>query len=581
MAPEEPAHVAGSDSEDEGIRNTIGNVPLEWYDEYDHIGYTVDGKRFMRPPQRDELDELVQRFEQGNHRVVYDSLHGEYVELTDEDMHLIRSIQAGRYPHASFDPFPDAPDTGPFPDSALPMFNRPEPKSRFVPSKHDRRRVVKLVRAMRSENYQKSIEGQRARREAMRPDYNYAIWDETLEDLTREQRRMQRRLLPPKQLPPGNAESYNPPPEYLFTTEEEEAWHAADPSDRDLDFIPRKFDSMRKIPAYHALVQERFSRCLDLYLCPRTQRTRINIAPESLLPQLPDLSQLEPYPKRLGLSFTSATGKRVRSLSVHAGGQWLASGGDDGILRAWEVGTGRCALECDMGTDVPIHHVAFAPLEHHFVVAVSCGSALLILSLPELGRSGSRVEHQDDVGIEKSPKALANTVVEWEHRSLPAPRLLRGRARPVGHTRHLCLAVPHSKAVHSIAWHHRGDYVATVVPDAGARAVLLHQISRRVTQQPFGRSKGRVESGVLALRLRGNLSVCDRRGLPSSTRSTFPSPQARALCGHPATCAGLRFGAADLDQKACLWRQVDFVDGYSPGWRQPHYRLVRQAGGVV
>lgn len=28
--------------------NTIGNVPLRWYDDYDHIGYDVSGKRIMK-----------------------------------------------------------------------------------------------------------------------------------------------------------------------------------------------------------------------------------------------------------------------------------------------------------------------------------------------------------------------------------------------------------------------------------------------------------------------------------------------------------------------------------------------------
>lgn len=46
---------------------------------------------------------------------------------------------------------------------------------------------------------------------------------------------------------PGHAASYNPPDEFLFTAEEEEAWRKADPSDRDLDFIPKKFDSLRKV----------------------------------------------------------------------------------------------------------------------------------------------------------------------------------------------------------------------------------------------------------------------------------------------------------------------------------------------
>jgi ribosome biogenesis protein ERB1 len=28
--------------------NTIGNVPLRWYEDYDHIGYDVDGKKIIK-----------------------------------------------------------------------------------------------------------------------------------------------------------------------------------------------------------------------------------------------------------------------------------------------------------------------------------------------------------------------------------------------------------------------------------------------------------------------------------------------------------------------------------------------------
>ena len=32
-------------SDEEDLRNTIGNVPLKWYDDYEHIGYDLDGKK--------------------------------------------------------------------------------------------------------------------------------------------------------------------------------------------------------------------------------------------------------------------------------------------------------------------------------------------------------------------------------------------------------------------------------------------------------------------------------------------------------------------------------------------------------
>lgn len=44
--------------------------------------------------------------------------------------------------------------------------------------------------------------------------------------------------------------------------------------------------------------------------------------------------------------------------------------------------------------------------------------------------------------------------------------------------------------VSSIKWHRKGDYFTTVSPKAGAAAVLIHQLSKASSQQPFGKSKG-------------------------------------------------------------------------------------------
>ncbi len=46
-------------SEDESMVNTIGNVPLEWYEEYEHIGYDINGQKIFRKKQRDALDNLL------------------------------------------------------------------------------------------------------------------------------------------------------------------------------------------------------------------------------------------------------------------------------------------------------------------------------------------------------------------------------------------------------------------------------------------------------------------------------------------------------------------------------------------
>lgn len=53
------------------------------------------------------------------------------------------------------------------------------------------------------------------------------------------------------------------------------AWEQQEPAERKLNFLPRKFPSLRAVPAYGRFIQERFERCLDLYLCPRQRKMRV------------------------------------------------------------------------------------------------------------------------------------------------------------------------------------------------------------------------------------------------------------------------------------------------------------------
>ena len=49
-------------------RNTIGNIPIEWYKEKGHIGYDLEGKKIMKEgEQSDELDELIMKMDDPNY----------------------------------------------------------------------------------------------------------------------------------------------------------------------------------------------------------------------------------------------------------------------------------------------------------------------------------------------------------------------------------------------------------------------------------------------------------------------------------------------------------------------------------
>lgn len=51
------------DSDAPAIQNTIGNIPLSFYDSYPHIGYDINGKRIARPAKGEALDALLDSIE--------------------------------------------------------------------------------------------------------------------------------------------------------------------------------------------------------------------------------------------------------------------------------------------------------------------------------------------------------------------------------------------------------------------------------------------------------------------------------------------------------------------------------------
>ena len=47
------------DSDAPATQNTIGNIPLSFYDSYPHIGYDINGKKIARPAKGEALDALL------------------------------------------------------------------------------------------------------------------------------------------------------------------------------------------------------------------------------------------------------------------------------------------------------------------------------------------------------------------------------------------------------------------------------------------------------------------------------------------------------------------------------------------
>ncbi|KAL3859579.1 hypothetical protein ACJMK2_009795 [Sinanodonta woodiana] len=467
-------------SDEEDIRNTVGNIPMEWYKNYTHIGYDIDGKKLVKPEKADELDEFLNKMDDPNYwRTVTNKLTGQSVILSKEDVELIQRLQEKKHPSAQNEMY--APWVEVFVNETMihPLSNRPEHKRSFMPSKWEKLKVGQMVYALKMGWMKptKTQEDKEADEEKEEENKFYMLWKEDEESEI--SKRIRQNIPAPKIPLPGHEESYNPPPEYLFTEEEKKKWEEQDEEERRLNFIPQKFNSLREVPAYPRFINERFNRCLDLYLCPRQSKMKMNVNPEDLIPKLPKPKDLQPFPTQQALVYRGHKGM-VRCLSADKSGQWLASGSDDGTVKIWEVVTGRCMKTFKI--DDVIKGLEWNPNPSLSLVALTVEHSVILIN-PGVGDKLLVSSTDDMISSFDTSETQTGKIspVEWS--------VYDGKKYDEGFR----IKITHEKEVTQVTWHVKGDYFATVVPKGDSRSVIIHQLSKRRSQNPFSKSKGLVQ----------------------------------------------------------------------------------------
>lgn len=467
-------------SDEEDLRNTIGNVPLHWYNEYPHLGYDWDAEKIIKPIQGDELDEFMKKMDDPNYwRTVRDPSTGQDVILTNEDLELINNIQKGRYPDGNFDPYQPFEDFFTYKTMIHPVTNRPEHKRSFIPSKVEKEKVSRLVHAMKMGWMKVDPPKKEAKK-------FFPLWDDENEnDISN---RMQRYIPAPKLKLPGHEESYNPPPEYLMTPDELKKWQNTDRELRKINFIPQKFSSLRLVPGYKHFTEERFARCLDLYLCPRQIKMKVNVDPEDLIPKLPKPRDLQPFPTVLAIIYEGHT-DMVRSISFEPSGQLFASGGNDKSVRIWEVLTGRCLKVIKF--DEIVRCIAWCPNATINLLAVASGNFVYIVN-PGLGSKTTILEtdialqavsDSIDLNEKTEEKVTSKTSAVWK------TTLLNDKSFHLGFR----ISIEHFSLVEQVTWQTKGDYLASVTTANTNQVVFVHRLTSRKSQAPFQKTNGLVQ----------------------------------------------------------------------------------------
>lgn len=450
---------SSDDSEDELNRNTIGNVPMHWYDDAEHVGYDAQGKRIAKLLKSSELESLLRASDDPDAwRTITDVKNQRSVVLTDADVSLIKKLKSGITPssNAAFGISAETAQVDFTTDHSVhPSVYRDPSKKHFLSARlglsadelRQVKRLLKLVRA-----------GKFVTRQPKKTT------DGGLEDLwsgegATRTTRGPRPVPAPKMELPSHAESYNPPEEYLMDEEERKKWEAGDWSTREKNFLPAKFSCMRHVPFYARALNERYERCLDLFTLPRRFKKKMNVDVDSLKNiQLPDLNDLKPFPTFLAAEFNAASAAESRSSAVsgHPSGEYVV------------VGSGQSVTVFDVLTTCPVWSVVFEvavsavawnPKESG-LLAVGCeDGSIQLVELPEVLGSVEGGAKEGSEGWQKNKK-MANTTV----------------------------AIPgNGSTVSRLVWHNKGRYLASVHRETTSlsESLFIHSLNNSKTMKPL------------------------------------------------------------------------------------------------
>ncbi|QRV91242.1 ribosome biogenesis protein ERB1 [Ceratobasidium sp. AG-Ba] len=478
--PIEPDYDSDSSTEDDP--NRIGNVPAHWYDDMPHIGYTIDGKKVLRPARGDELDKFLSTVENPmSWTSALDKSTMQDTQLTAEELDIIRRLQQGENPDGNYDPYEPTVEwfTGKGKEEIMPLSARPEPKRRFVPSKWEKQKVMKIVRAIRAGR----IIPRKPTTSESAPRF-YNLWATPAADHPAP-------LPAPKPALPTTAESYNPPEEYLPTEEEAKEFNETEKQDRERNFLPQKHNALRLVPAYPQFANERFDRLLDLYLAPRVQRTKLNIDPNSLIPSLPSPASLRPFPTHEAAAGGVDGAARVRCVCVSPDGAWVLTGDEGGVVRLWEMLVGREAARWVF--EGKIGALAWCPRTdaNFFVVGVEDAIHYLIPPFISSDVHAFTTSLLNPANLPPRPESSSPSL-RWI--VTPATSTARATKTSSHSSPALTVLLPAGSGLpKQIVFHRKGDYLASVSGNESQGAVWIHQTSKRHSQAPFRKVKGAVQ----------------------------------------------------------------------------------------
>ena len=456
---------SSDDSSDEEVLVRTGDVPENWYDGYEHVGYDINSKKVIKNDQEDEIEKFIKKANDKNWwREIYDSKNNSSVYLSDKDLEIINRIRKGKFANKKVgeeDYFEDD-----LPYQIHPLSNHLPSKKNFYFSKNEQKTINRLVYLYK--NGLMPMEKPKKQENKL-----FDIWEyENEADLTAY--RPGFGFTAPKRELPDNEESYN-------NTEDKEG-------------------ILRRIPRYDNLIEEELERCCDLFLSARTIKKKLDLKENEILPDLPKPEELKPFPTKECIVYKGHESS-IRALCCDPNGNVLISADNGNFVFFWDIPTAKIITKFDLKEKV--RNIKINKFLHLVVI---CTVTHIFFILPRYLEKKYKNEVNDIIKNKIYPKIEENSIKNKNNEEKKKEETEEEKNRTINNSFVWKIPKKNSKKekqgilfymkwtqgiIKDIVWHNKGDYFGTISKNMqGKTQVFIHSLTKMTHQLPISHIKG-------------------------------------------------------------------------------------------
>lgn len=487
------SELSSDDSSDEELLVRTGNVPRNWYNEYDHSGYDINANKVIKPAKEDNIESFLKKAESKNWwRNIYDEMNNKTIFISDKDLELIKRIRKNLFANKNAET--DDYFENNVPTIITPLSGKLPWKRSFELSRHERKAINRIRRAIKRGDIK--LDEKKENEE----DKVYDIWQFENTDPNANVYHPGRGFQAPKRELPDTELSYNPPESYLELNKKElEDNDQIEDEEKESKPEIKIYDALRKIPKYNKLLEENFERCCDLVMSSRFVKKKTDIKVEDILPTLPKPEDLKPFPTKENITYRGHT-SFVTALVCDPRGKFLISGDNGGEVFFWDILTAKTIKKLDVAD-----HITSISYNHTLNLVTVCGKEKIFFIIPPFLERKIKSEimelienkikpliiqknnEEQEENIDKENPDIAKNAdikkpYEWK---IPKPNSEKAKNGIVFYLKW------NDGIIKNLNWHCKGDYFAVLSNNAGGKAqIYIHSLSKLIHQKPFSKVKG-------------------------------------------------------------------------------------------